>query len=100
MNESHRIEPEPLLRSPRGRCFLSDSADAYLTGSVQVLLVLSEVIECEKGVGVPCSAMAQSVPLPQQPVLPDQVSTLVGIVEIPFLSESLQSQGQVLLQAV
>lgn len=83
-----------------GSCFLSDSSAAYLTGPVQVLLILREVVEREEGVGIPRSAMAQPVPLPQQSVLPDQVGTLTGVVEILLPSEHLQSQGEVLLQGI
>lgn len=92
INESDQIELEPF--SARGRCPLPAGRAAYLTGPVQVLPVPREVVEREEGVGVPRGAVAQPVPLPQQPVLPDHVRALVGGVHVPFLSEDLHSRGQ------
>lgn len=81
-------------------CFLAGGSGAYLTGPIQVLHVLCEVVQCQEGIGVPGGAVAQPVPLLQQPILPDHVSTLVRIIEVVFLSEHLQSQGKVLLQGI
>lgn len=73
---------------------LSGGPESHLTGSVQVLRVLREVVERQEGVGIPCSAVAEPITLLQQAVLPDHVGTLIGIVEIPFFFEHLQSQGR------
>jgi len=67
--------------------------ESYLTGPVQVLRILREAVQRQEGVGIPCSAVAQPIPLLQQAVLPDHVRTLIGIIEIPFFFEHLQSQG-------
>lgn len=64
-------------------------SDSYLTGPVQVLHVLREVVQRQEGVGISRSTVAQPVPLLQQPVLPDHIGALVGITEILFLPEHL-----------
>lgn len=78
------------LKSADLETFLGEGgSDSYLTGPVQVLHVLCEVVQCQEGVGVSRSTVAQPVPLLQQPILPDHISALVGVTEILFLPEHL-----------
>lgn len=75
-------------------------AASYLTSPVQVLVVLREVVERQEGVGIARGAVAQPVALLQQAVLPDHVSALVGVAQVPLFPEHLRVGHKLHYEAV
>lgn len=65
---------------------------AHLAGTIQVLLVLCDVVKREEGVSVAGGAVTDAVTLPQQPSLPDHLSTLHSVSQVLLILKDLENK--------
>lgn len=79
---------------PRGDQELSGQTRWYLASSVEVLLILRDVVKREEGVAVPSGPVADPVALPQQASLPDHVAALHRVLQVLLLLKNLSSENQ------
>lgn len=64
----------------------------YLASSVEVLLILREVVKGQERVAIAGRPVADPVALPEQTSLPDHVTAVHGIFQVFFLLKHLGSE--------
>lgn len=57
-----------------------------------MLPLLGELVQGQEGVGVPGRAVADPVALPEEPPLPDELSAVPRLPQVPVLLEHLSSR--------
>lgn len=61
----------------------------YHAGPVEVSGLLGEFVKRQKGVGVSCCAMTQSVTFLQESPVPDDLTALHGVMQVSLLTKHL-----------
>lgn len=62
---------------------------SYLADTIQILLVLAELVKGQEGIAIAGSAVADPVAFPEQATLPDDLSTFCSLLQIFLLFKHL-----------
>lgn len=66
---------------------------SHLAGTIQVLLLLGELVKRQEGVAVAGGAVADPVAFSEQAPLPDDLSTVCGFLQVFLLFKHLARVG-------
>lgn len=81
-------------RERRGCSEAWTASCSHLAGTVQVLLLLGQLVQRQEGVAVAGGAVAEAVTFPEQTALPDDLSAVGRLLQVLLLLEHLPEEQE------